>query len=249
MTTPEDKTHFGFQDVGWDEKARRVEEVFDSVASRYDVMNDLMSMGVHRLWKRFAIDLAAVRSGESVLDLAAGTGDLALAMAPRIGTRGQLVLADYNGNMLSIGRDRMVDKGYTASEFVQADAESLPFEDDSFDLVTMAFGLRNVRDKDAALRSIYRVLKPGGRLLVLEFSKPNNPLLAKAYDMYSFKILPRMGEIVADDADSYQYLAESIRKHPDQDKLQAMFVDAGFERTQVYNLTGGIVAIHRGYKL
>ncbi len=249
MTKPEEKTHFGFQDVSWDEKPRRVEEVFDSVASRYDVMNDLMSMGVHRLWKRFAIDLAAVRSGEAVLDLAAGTGDLALAMAPRIGSRGQLVLADYNGNMLSIGRDRMIDKGFTESRFVQADAESLPFEDDSFDLVTLAFGLRNVRDKDAALRSIYRVLKPGGRLLVLEFSKPNNPLLAKAYDMYSFKILPRMGEIVADDADSYQYLAESIRKHPDQATLQGMFVEAGFERTQVYNLTGGIVAIHRGYKL
>lgn len=249
MTEPKTTTHFGFQDVGWDEKASRVEAVFDSVASRYDVMNDLMSMGVHRLWKRFAIDLAAVRKGESVLDLAAGTGDLALAMAPRVGPRGKLVLADYNGSMLTIGRDRMIDKGFNASEFVQADAESLPFEDDSFDLVTIAFGLRNVRDKDAALRSIYRVLKPGGRLLVLEFSKPKNPLLAKAYDLYSFKVLPRMGEMVADDAESYQYLAESIRKHPDQATLQAMFIEAGFERTQVYNLTGGIVAIHRGYKL
>lgn len=242
-------THFGYQEVSWDEKASRVEEVFDSVASRYDVMNDLMSMGVHRLWKRFAIDLAAVRADEKVLDLAAGTGDLALAMAGRLEAKGQLVLADYNGNMLNVGRDRMLDKGYQQPTFAQADAEALPFADDSFDLVTMAFGLRNVRDKDAALRSIYRVLKPGGRLLVLEFSKPKNPLLSKIYDTYSFRVLPKMGELVADDADSYRYLAESIRKHPDQDTLQSMFVDAGFERTQVYNLTGGIVAIHRGYKL
>lgn len=242
-------THFGYKEVGWDEKASRVEEVFDSVASRYDVMNDLMSMGVHRLWKRFAIDLTAVRSDEKVLDLAAGTGDLALAMAGRLGPKGQLVLADYNGNMLTIGRDRMLDKGFQKPTYAQADAEALPFADDSFDLVTMAFGLRNVRDKDAALRSIYRVLKPGGRLLVLEFSKPKNPLLSKMYDTYSFRVLPKMGELVADDADSYRYLAESIRKHPDQDTLQSMFVNAGFERTQVYNLTGGIVAIHRGYKL
>mgnify|MGYP001941672688 CR=1 FL=1 len=242
-------THFGYENVGWDEKAHRVEQVFDSVASSYDVMNDLMSMGIHRAWKRFAIDLTAVRPDEFVLDLAAGTGDLALAMASRIGEKGQLVLADYNGNMLDIGRDRLVDQGHLGAGFVQADAESLPFADDSFDLVTMAFGLRNVRDKDAALRSIYRVLKPGGRLLVLEFSKPTNPLLAKAYDAYSFRVLPRMGELVANDADSYRYLAESIRKHPDQKTLQSMFDEAGFERTQVYNLTGGIVAVHRGYKL
>lgn len=248
-TDPTDRTHFGYQEVSWEDKPRRVEQVFDSVASRYDLMNDLMSMGVHRLWKRFAIDLAAVRPDEAVLDLAAGTGDLALAMAPRLGPRGQLILGDYNGNMLRLGRDRMIDRGHVDVAYVQADAESLPFADDHFDVVTMAFGLRNVRDKDAALRSIYRVLKPGGRLLVLEFSKPLHPLLGKAYDAYSFSVLPRLGKLVADDADSYQYLAESIRKHPDQATLQAMFEAAGLERTQVFNLTGGVVALHRGYKL
>ena len=242
-------THFGYEDVRWEDKARRVEQVFDSVAGRYDLMNDLMSMGVHRVWKRFAIGLAAVRPEDAVLDLAAGTGDLALAMAGRLGPRGRMTLADYNGNMLALGRDRMLNAGHSDATFVQGDAEALLFADDSFDLVTMAFGLRNVRDKDAALASIYRVLRPGGRLLVLEFSKPRNPLLARAYDAYSFSVLPRLGQAVADDADSYRYLAESIRRHPDQDTLQGMFELAGFERTQVYNLTGGIVAVHRGYKL
>ncbi|MGB1557076.1 MAG: bifunctional demethylmenaquinone methyltransferase/2-methoxy-6-polyprenyl-1,4-benzoquinol methylase UbiE [Oceanococcaceae bacterium] len=242
-------THFGYEEVRWEDKARRVEQVFDSVAGRYDVMNDLMSFGVHRLWKRFAIDLAAVRSGDKVLDLAAGTGDLALAMLPRLGPKGQMVLADYNGSMLGVGRDRLLDRGHAQARYVQADAEALPFPEDHFDLVTMAFGLRNVRDKDAALASIYRVLKPGGRLLVLEFSKPRSALLGKAYDAYSFSVLPRMGQAVANDADSYRYLAESIRQHPDQNTLKGMFENAGFERVQVYNMTGGIVALHRGYKL
>lgn len=243
-------THFGYSEVAWDDKASRVSQVFDSVAGRYDIMNDLMSMGVHRAWKRFTVDLACVQRHEQVLDLAAGSGDLSLAMAKRLGPRGQIVLADYNASMLAQGRDRMLDAGHAGcSEFVQADAEALPFADDSFDLMTIGFGLRNVRDKDKALASMFRVLKPGGRLLVLEFSKPTNPLLEKLYDTYSFEILPRLGQAVANDADSYRYLAESIRMHPDQDTLKGMLDKAGFERTQYYNLTGGVVAVHRGYKL
>lgn len=242
-------THFGYQDVSWEDKPKKVEEVFDSVASRYDVMNDLMSMGIHRAWKRFAIDLAAVQPTDSILDLACGTGDLALAMMGKLGPQGRMVMSDYNGSMLSLGRDRMLDAGHARSLFAQGDAESLPFADNSFDLVTISFGLRNVRDKDAALRSIFRVLRPGGRLLVLEFSKPRFGWLNKLYDVYSFNVLPRMGELVANDAESYQYLAESIRKHPDQDTLKKMFAEAGFVRNQVYNLSGGIVALHRGFKL
>ncbi len=242
-------THFGYSEVQWDDKASRVSQVFDSVASRYDIMNDLMSLGVHRAWKRFAVDLACVQSHEQVLDLAAGSGDLSLAMARRLGPRGQIVLADYNNAMLAQGRDRMLDAGHAErAEFVQADAECLPFADDSFDLITIAFGLRNVRDKARALASMHRVLKPGGRLLVLEFSKPVNPLLSKVYDTYSFEVLPRLGQAVANDAESYRYLAESIRMHPDQDSLRQMLDEAGFERTQYHNLTGGIVALHRGYK-
>ena len=243
-------THFGYQDVPWDEKPRRVKAVFDSVAGKYDVMNDLMSLGVHRAWKRYAVELAAVRPGEQVLDLAAGTGDLAAAMAPATRPDGRVVLADYNAEMLSRGRDRMLDEGLLQGlDYVQADAESLPFADQHFHCVTMAFGLRNVRDKQAALDSIFRVLKPGGRLLVLEFSQPVNPLLRRLYDRYSFDVLPRLGAAVAGDADSYQYLAESIRKHPGQEELKAMFDQAGFARTQYFNLSGGIVAVHRGYRI
>jgi demethylmenaquinone methyltransferase/2-methoxy-6-polyprenyl-1,4-benzoquinol methylase len=243
------KTHFGYAEVDWNDKASKVSQVFDSVAGRYDIMNDLMSMGVHRVWKRFAVDLACIQRNERVLDLAAGTGDLAAAMSSKLGPRGQIVLADYNASMLGEGRDRMLNEGRAErADFVQADAESLPFADDSFDCITIGFGLRNVRDKQKGLESMFRVLKPGGRLLILEFSKPQNPLLAKLYDTYSFEILPRMGEFVAKDAASYRYLAESIRMHPDQDTLQGMMDLAGFERTQYYNLTGGVVALHRGYK-
>lgn len=242
-------THFGYNEVSWEDKPRKVSEVFDSVASRYDIMNDLMSLGVHRAWKRFAVDLACVQRHEQVLDLAAGSGDLSLAMARRLGPRGRIVLADYNASMLAEGRDRMLDHGHAErTAFVQADAEALPFADDSFDLITISFGLRNVRDKERALASMLRVLRPGGRLLVLEFSKPTNPALSRLYDTYSFEILPRLGQAVANDGESYRYLAESIRMHPDQDSLLQMLDAAGFERTQYYNLTGGIVAVHRGYK-
>lgn len=242
-------THFGYSEVSWDDKAGKVAEVFDSVASRYDLMNDLMSMGVHRMWKRFTVDLACVQRNEQVLDLACGSGDLAAAMYKRLGPRGRMVLADYNAAMLAQGRDRMINAGkLERSSFVQADAEALPFADDSFDCMTIGFGLRNVRDKPRALASMLRVLKPGGRLLVLEFSKPVNPVLSRLYDTYSFEVLPRMGQMVAGDAESYRYLAESIRMHPGQDELKGMMDSAGFERTQYYNLTGGIVAVHRGYK-
>jgi demethylmenaquinone methyltransferase / 2-methoxy-6-polyprenyl-1,4-benzoquinol methylase len=248
---PKDKiTDFGFQKVLWGEKQKRVGAVFDSVAGRYDLMNDLMSFGVHRLWKKFAIELAAVRAGEQVLDLAGGTGDLSAAMAARVGAQGRVICSDINAAMLGVGRQRLTDKGVVGNiEYVQANAEKLPFADNQFDCVTIGFGLRNVTDKQAALESIYRVLKPGGRLLVLEFSKPKVPGLSQAYDQYSFHVLPLMGKLVAQDADSYRYLAESIRMHPDQDTLKGMMEQAGYARCQFYNLTGGIVAVHRGYKL
>ncbi|MES2918018.1 MAG: bifunctional demethylmenaquinone methyltransferase/2-methoxy-6-polyprenyl-1,4-benzoquinol methylase UbiE [Pseudomonadota bacterium] len=243
-------THFGYQTVPTAEKAKKVAEVFHSVADRYDIMNDLMSLGVHRLWKRYAIEMSAVRPGQQVLDIAGGTGDLAKAFSKRVGASGRVVLADINASMLGVGRDRLIDAGLSQNlEFVQANAECLPFADNSFDLVTIAFGLRNVTDKNAALRSMYRVLKPGGRLLVLEFSKPVAEPLAKVYDAYSFTLLPMMGQIVAQDAASYRYLAESIRMHPDQETLKGMMDSAGFERTDYHNLTGGIVALHRGFKL
>jgi demethylmenaquinone methyltransferase/2-methoxy-6-polyprenyl-1,4-benzoquinol methylase len=242
-------THFGFEQVPVGEKHKRVRAVFSSVARKYDVMNDLMSMGVHRLWKRFAIDLAGVRPGERVLDLAGGTGDLAREFRGLAGSNGLVTLADINAEMLGQGRMRLADRGVVDVPLVQANAECLPFADHSYDCVTMAFGLRNVTDKDAALASIYRVLKPGGRLLVLEFSKPQSDLLSKVYDEYSFKLLPLMGRLVANDADSYRYLAESIRMHPDQATLKGMMEGAGFARVQVYNLTGGIVAVHRGFRL
>ena len=244
-----DTTHFGYKDVPVTEKAQRVRSVFDSVASKYDVMNDLMSMGVHRVWKRFAIDLAGVREGEQVLDVAAGSGDLTRAFAKSVGESGLAVLSDINAEMLEQGRIRLIDKGITGVPAVLADAQCLPFENNSFDCITMAFGLRNVTDKDEALRSIFDCLKPGGRALILEFSKPLNQTFGKVYDEYSFKILPWLGKKVANDEESYRYLAESIRMHPDQDTLKGMMQNAGFERVQVYNLTGGVVAVHRGYKL
>lgn len=249
--TSQDKTtHFGFRDVPESEKQRMVGDVFRSVASKYDVMNDLMSLGVHRLWKRFAIDQTGVRPGQRVLDLAGGTGDLAALMHRRMKGEGELVLADINEAMLEVGRDRLLDKGIAGSvEFVQANAEELPFPSDHFDLVTMAFGLRNVTHKQRALESIYRVLRPGGRLLVLEFSKPVAPGLDKVYDAYSFSILPKLGRLVANDEESYRYLAESIRKHPDQETLKDMMARAGFGRVDYFNLTGGIVALHKAYKL
>ncbi len=243
-------THFGFQRVPREETARRVAEVFHSVADKYDLMNDLMSMGIHRLWKRQAIELAGARPGQKVLDLAGGTGDLAARFAQIVGPRGKVVLADINASMLEQGRARLVDRGIVGNvEFVQADAQALPFPDDEFDLITIAFGLRNVTDKDAALRSMFRVLKPGGRLLVLEFSQPVAPGLKPLYDLYSFNVLPVLGRLVTGDADSYRYLAESIRMHPDQETLKEMMEAAGFERVEYFNLTGGIVAIHRGFKL
>jgi demethylmenaquinone methyltransferase/2-methoxy-6-polyprenyl-1,4-benzoquinol methylase len=243
-------THFGFETVDREDKQRRVRGVFDSVASRYDIMNDVMSFGVHRLWKRFTVEVSALRPGQQVLDLAGGTGDLTALMARRVGQKGRVVISDINGSMLGVGRERLVDEGIVGNvEYVQANAEVLPFPDNYFDCVTIGFGLRNVTDKDKALRAMYRVLKPGGKLLILEFSKPTMPLLSKVYDLYSFKLLPMMGKVITDDADSYRYLAESIRMHPDQETLLGMMQDAGFERCDYYNLTGGVVALHKGYKL
>jgi demethylmenaquinone methyltransferase/2-methoxy-6-polyprenyl-1,4-benzoquinol methylase len=244
-----DRTHFGYKEVDTDAKAGMVADVFHSVASRYDLMNDLMSGGIHRVWKRFTIELSGVRAGDAVLDIAGGTGDLAARFSDIVGANGRVVLADINDSMLKVGRDKLLDTGHMGNlEFVQADAQYLPFPDDTFDCITIAFGLRNVTDKDLALRSMLRVLKPGGRLLVLEFSKPDNPLLSKAYDAYSFKVLPFMGRLVANDAESYQYLAESIRMHPDQETLKDMMEEAGFSRCEYHNMTGGVVALHKGVK-
>ncbi|WBA82959.1 bifunctional demethylmenaquinone methyltransferase/2-methoxy-6-polyprenyl-1,4-benzoquinol methylase UbiE [Endozoicomonas sp. GU-1] len=242
-------THFGYRDVPESDKEGLVAGVFHSVASRYDVMNDLMSMGIHRLWKRFAIELSAARPGHVVLDIAGGTGDLARQFSRIVGETGRVVLADINESMLRVGRDRLTDQGIVGNmAFVQANAQCLPFPDNTFDCITISFGLRNVTDKDAALRSMCRVLKPGGRLLVLEFSKTNHPLLTRAYDAYSFSLLPMMGKLVAGDSESYQYLAESIRMHPDQETLEGMMKEAGFVNTAYHNMTGGIVALHKGVK-
>ena len=242
-------THFGFRKIPVGEKSRHVRQVFDSVADNYDLMNDMMSLGIHRLWKRYAINMATLKPGERVLDLAGGTGDLTRLMAPIVGEHGHIILADINAAMLSNGRSRLLDRGISGNvDFAQVDAEQLPFPDDSFDLVTMAFGLRNVTNKQRALDSLYRVIRPGGRLLVLEFSRPA-ALLKPAYDFYSFAVLPRLGRIIANDESSYRYLAESIRMHPDQQTLQSMMEQAGFERCDYHNLSAGIVAIHRGYKL
>lgn len=245
----EDVTHFGYQTVRKSDKQAKVAQVFTSVAKKYDVMNDLMSFGIHRLWKRYAISLTGVRAGQQVLDIAGGTGDLAKVFSKEVGRTGKVILSDINPAMLEVGRERLINAGCANVDFVLANAEDLePFADDSFDLVTISFGLRNVTDKDAALRSMYRVLKPGGRLLVLEFSKPIFEPLSKAYNLYSFTALPLMGKLVAKDADSYQYLAESIRMHPDQQTLKQMMVQAGFVNCDFHNLTGGIVAVHRGFK-
>lgn len=239
-------THFGFQSVPETEKARKVGAVFHSVAKRYDLMNDIMSAGMHRLWKRFTIEVSGVKRGDRVLDIAGGTGDLSRLFANRIGDSGELVLTDINASMLGIGRDRLVDEGI-ATPAVQCDAEKLPFPDQHFDCVCVAFGLRNMTHKERALEEMQRVLKPGGRLLVLEFSKAWKPL-APIYDAYSFKLLPLMGKFFARDADSYQYLAESIRMHPDQETLRQMMLNAGFAKVDYYNLAAGIVALHKGWK-
>lgn len=242
-------THFGYQTVPTEEKARHVRSVFDSVAGKYDIMNDLMSVGLHRLWKRYTVDQAAVRPGQNVLDLAGGTGDLARKFASIVGPSGQVVLADINHNMLVEGRRRLIDAGVSGNlAITQVDAEQLPFAAASFDCITIAFGLRNVTDKAAALQSMLRTLKPGGKAMVLEFSKPSD-VLKPAYDLYSFKVLPAIGKLVARDESSYQYLAESIRMHPDQEGLLEMMQDAGFERCRFHNLAGGIVALHVGYKI
>ncbi len=241
-------THFGFQEVPVKDKVKRVAGVFHSVANKYDVMNDLMSMGVHRFWKRFTLNASHVRKGDRVLDIAGGTGDLTMQFSKMVGRTGHVILADINESMLQVGRNRLTDHGIAGNvDYVQANAESLPFPDNYFDCITIAFGLRNVTDKDAALRSMYRVLKPGGKLLVLEFSKPAE-WLAPVYDLYSFKLLPKIGKVVLDDEDSYRYLAESIRMHPDQMTMKTMMADAGFERCDYHNMTAGIVALHSGYK-
>ncbi|MFN4263421.1 MAG: bifunctional demethylmenaquinone methyltransferase/2-methoxy-6-polyprenyl-1,4-benzoquinol methylase UbiE [Thioalkalivibrionaceae bacterium] len=249
MQHDDDTTHFGYESVQKSEKASRVGAVFHSVARRYDVMNDVMSMGIHRLWKRMTVEQARARPGHRVLDLAGGTGDLARAFLPRVGEHGEVVVCDINASMLGVGRDRLLDEGaVNGLRFVQGNAECLPFPDRSFDRITIAFGLRNVTDKDAALVEMHRVLKPGGKLLVLEFSRPAE-FLRPAYDLYSFKFLPLAGKIVANDAASYRYLAESIRMHPDQDTLADMMRNAGFERVDYTNMSAGIVALHEGVRL
>ncbi len=241
------KVDFGFETVAEEEKARRVAGVFDSVADRYDLMNDLMSGGMHRLWKRFTIDQSGARPGQRVLDIAGGTGDLARAFQDRVGPTGTVLLTDINASMLARGRDRMLDEGRVI-EVARCDAEHLPFPDRTFDIVSVAFGLRNMTHKDVALAEMFRVLRPGGRLLVLEFSKVWSPL-DPLYRLYTMQLLPVMGKVVADDSASYRYLAESIAKHPDQDTLRQMMVDAGFERVEYFNLSAGVVALHRGYRL
>ncbi len=250
MNKPGDSVDFGYETVPWHEKAARVSAVFASVAGKYDVMNDLMSLGVHRLWKHFALSVTGLRPGQQALDVAGGTGDLSIGMLRQVGRQGRVFLTDINPAMLERGRDRLLDAGFVGNvECVVADAERLPFGDNSFDCVMIAFGLRNVTDKVAALRSMHRVLKPGGQLLVLEFSKPTLPGLKPVYDAYSFNVLPLLGRLVAQDEASYRYLAESIRMHPDQETLLAMLQDAGFGLARYHNLSGGIVALHRGYKV
>ncbi|MCC6201462.1 MAG: class I SAM-dependent methyltransferase [Gammaproteobacteria bacterium] len=246
---PKAAVDFGFQQVSPEEKTRRVRDVFASVATRYDLMNDLMSLGVHRLWKRLAVGALHARPGERILDVAGGTGDLTRLLARRVGPSGCVTLSDINGSMLAVGRDRLLDAGIAGNvAIVQGNAEALPFADQSFDAGIIAFGLRNVTDKEAALRSCCRVLRPGGRFIVLEFSRVVLPLLARLYDRYSFSMLPRLGAWVAGDAPSYQYLAESIRRHPDQETLLGMMRAAGFDRCDYFNFSGGIVALHRGYR-
>ncbi|ABV89103.1 bifunctional demethylmenaquinone methyltransferase/2-methoxy-6-polyprenyl-1,4-benzoquinol methylase UbiE [Shewanella pealeana] len=242
-------THFGYKTVEAEKKADMVAGVFHSVAAKYDIMNDVMSFGIHRMWKRFTIESAGARPGMKVLDLAGGTGDLTAKFSRIVGETGQVTLADINDSMLKVGREKLRDKGIVGNvNYVQANAEALPFPDNHFDIITIAFGLRNVTNKDAAIASMLRVLKPGGKLLVLEFSKPQHEIMRKIYDIYSFKVLPKMGSLITKDADSYEYLAESIRMHPDQDTLKQMMEDAGFEQVNYTNMTDGIVALHKGYK-
>ena len=243
-------THFGYQEVPENRKEDLVRGVFSNVAAKYDLMNDMMSLGVHRLWKRFTVDLARARRGQRLLDLAGGTGDLAAALYPKVRPNGSIVISDINPDMLEVGRKRLADKGiFDGVEFVEANAEALPFADREFDLVTLAFGIRNMTHPERALREIHRVLKTGGRVLILEFSHPRWPGLQSIYDFYSFNLLPRLGEWIAKDRESYQYLVESIRRFPDQETFQAMMEDAGLARVEVFNLSGGIVAVHRGYRL
>lgn len=242
-------THFGFKTVQEEKKVELVANVFNSVATKYDLMNDVLSLGIHRFWKRFTINCSGVRKGQKILDLAGGTGDLTAKFSRIVGKTGHIILADINDSMLKVGRTKLRDSGIIGNvDYIQANAEELPFPDNHFDLVTIAFGLRNVTDKDKALASIFRVLKPGGRLLVLEFSKPLYKPISKFYDFYSFNILPKLGKLIANDSDSYQYLAESIRMHPNQSTLQKMMDNVGFEGTEYFNLNAGIVALHRGYK-
>jgi demethylmenaquinone methyltransferase / 2-methoxy-6-polyprenyl-1,4-benzoquinol methylase len=242
-------TDFGYEQIPWQDKAGRVRAVFDSVAPHYDLMNDLMSGGAHRLWKRFTLSLTGLRAGDRALDVAGGSGDLAAGLARQVGPAGLVILSDINSAMLRHGRDRLINGGVAGNvDYVQADAECLPFADQSFDCVTIGFGLRNVTDKPKALGAMRRTLRPGGQLLILEFSKPVNSTLSALYDAYSFNVLPALGRLVTRDADSYRYLAESIRRHPDQETLKAMMSDAGFEQCRYYNLLGGIVAVHRGYR-
>ncbi|QIV94945.1 bifunctional demethylmenaquinone methyltransferase/2-methoxy-6-polyprenyl-1,4-benzoquinol methylase UbiE [Allofrancisella frigidaquae] len=249
MSKENKTTDFGFTEVPWEEKQKKVAGVFHSVAAKYDLMNDLMSFGIHRIWKKQTISKAGIRKGDRVLDLAGGTGDLAYKFCQLVGFQGKVVLSDINSSMLEVGKEKLTNKGCVGNiEYVQANAEYLPFPDNFFDCITISFGLRNVTDKDKALASMCRVLKPGGRLLVLEFSKPIIPMLAKIYDEYSFKALPFLGKIITQDADSYKYLAESIRKHPDQETLKQMMLAAGFDSVEYQNMTGGIVALHNGYK-
>ena len=241
-------TSFGFETVTEEKKTEKVKEVFDSVATNYDLMNDMMSMGVHRLWKRFMLSKTGLKIGMKALDVAGGTGDIAALLREQVGESGLVVMTDINQSMLDEGRSRLLDRGKLKNiEVMQADAENLPFDDDHFDCVTIAFGLRNVTVKENALKSMFRVLKPGGKMLILEFSKPNE-MLSPIYDLYSFNILPMLGEWVSNDRESYQYLAESIRVHPDQEELKQMILSAGFDRAEYQNLTGGIVALHIGYK-
>ena len=245
-----ERTDFGFERIAWAEKAKRVGSVFTSVAGKYDVMNDLMSFGVHRLWKHFTLSLTGLKLGQRALDVAGGTGDLALGLLRQVGPQGRVILSDINPSMLALGRDRLLDSGFVGNAAcLVADAERLPFDDNSFDCLTIGFGLRNVTDKVAALNSMYRVLKPGGQLLVLEFSTPVAPGLKSLYDAYSFHVLPALGRFIAQDSASYRYLAESIRTHPNQETLLDMIRVAGFGETRYHNLSGGIVAVHRGYKI
>lgn len=241
-------THFGYKQVDVEKKQSLVKGVFDSVAGKYDLMNDVMSVGVHRLWKNYTIASSNVSNGDQVLDIAGGTGDLTIKYRKKVGPSGKVILSDINNSMLYEGRKNLLNHGVIDVDFVQANAESLPFKDNTFDCVSIAFGLRNVTDKDAALKQMCRVLKKGGTLLILEFSKVENQMLEKAYDFYSFNLIPKFGDFFANDEDSYQYLAESIRKHPNQETLKTMVLDAGFEFCEYHNLTGGIVALHKAIK-